>query len=381
MNMDELFDFKFDKYEKCWTVTGYYGSGEDVVLPVSYKGKPVKKIGDEFSPYNKRIKHVTVPEGYTSIGALAFQKCTGLTNIELPESLTSVGALAFDNCTRLTNIKLPKNLISIEAGAFENCKRLKNVELPISLVSIGDWAFKDCTGLTNIKLPKNLTSIGDEAFLDCTGLTEITLDIDNPVFCSVDGAIFDKTMTTLILFHYGKEGIYYVPDEVTAIEYGAFCNCKLTSIYFPKSLLIIEGFEFNGYQLTEINVSEFNPVFCNIDGVLFDKEKQKLMVYPRNKEKTEYAVPDGIKYIDGGAFCGCKRLVNIVLPESLEIIGDGAFEKCEKLKAITLPMSLRYIGKYSFADCPNLETVTLSRKTMIGQKAFWGFEGKLVYRD
>jgi len=240
MKDNDLFDLKFDKTENCWNIMHYYGSNEEVILPGSYKGKPVKKIGDEFSPYNKRIKRITIPEGYTSIGALAFQNCTKLTEIKLPESLTSIGALAFAGCTGLTNIKLPKNLTSIEAGVFENCKRLANIKLPESLTSIGELAFAGCTGLTNIKLPKNLTSIGGEVFLDCTGLTKITVDKNNSAFRSVDGAIFDKTMTTLILAPVGRKGFYSIPEGIQYIGDYAFSGCKrLVNIVLPDSISFI----------------------------------------------------------------------------------------------------------------------------------------------
>jgi len=49
----------------------YRGKDEEVVFPASYEGKPVKTIGDGFASNNKRIKHATIPEGYTSIGDAA----------------------------------------------------------------------------------------------------------------------------------------------------------------------------------------------------------------------------------------------------------------------------------------------------------------------
>jgi len=105
------------------------------------------------------------------------------------------------------------------------------------------------------------------------------------------------------------------------------------------------------------------------------------MEYPKNKDKTDYTVPDGIMGIADSAFYGCKRLINIVFPESLEFILNYAFEKCEGLKTVTLPVNLQYVGERAFKDCLNLETITLSKKTRIGHKAFEGFKGQLVYRD
>ena len=358
MENNDLFDFELNEAEGFWSITGYYGKGEKVVFPAAYEGKPVKKIEDGFSPYYKRIKRVTIPEGYTSIGRRAFLRCTGLREIKLPESLTFIGESAFFDCMGLTEIKFPESLASVEWNVFGGC-----------------------TGLTNVKIPESLTSIGNYVFEGCTELTEISVDENNPVFRSVDGVMFDKAMTTLLCFPEGRKGVYSVPEGIISIKSGAFDNCNLTGISFPQSLLFIEIHWDNCKQLADITVNEHHPNYCSIDGVLFDKECRTLLKYPRNKDKTDYAVPDGIMSIANFAFYGCKRLVNIVFPESLEIIRDYAFWNCEGLKDITLPMSLQYVGEGAFKDCPNLETVTLSKKTRIVYEAFEGFKGRLIYRD
>jgi hypothetical protein len=450
MNIEELFDFDYIESEGYWSVTHYYGRGEEVVLPVSYKDIPVKAIGDWFSPYNKRIKRVTIPEGYTSIGEqafegctmltkinfpetltsigerafnycillseiklpksltsvgvyafsscigltkikfpegltsiwkYAFQNCSGFTDIEFPESITSIEESAFSFCSGLTDIKLPERLASIGVGAFAYCTKLKDIKLPVSLTSIEPSAFNYCTGLTNIKIPENLTSIGSGVFEGCTELAQVNVDENNPVFCSVDGVMFDKTMNTLICFPEGKKGVYSIPEGIISIGSGVFNNCKLTGISFPQSLFSFWISWFTCEQLTDITVNEHHLNYFSIDGVLFDKKKSELIKYPKNKDKTDYTVPDGIISISSRAFENCKHMVNIVLPENLEIIKSYAFNGCEGLKAITLPVNLQYVGECVFINCPNLETVTLSRKTRIVYGAFEGFKGKLIYRD
>jgi len=360
MNIEDLFEFKFDKRKKSWSVTGYCGKNKDVVFPAAHKGKPVKAIGVCFSENNKKIKRITIPEGYTSIGDAAFENCTELMKIKLPESLISIGDTAFYRCTGL-----------------------KNIELPKSLTSIGELAFYGCTGLTVIKLPESLTSIGRNVFYDCTGITNIIVDENNSAFRSVDGVLFDKAMTTLLLFPEGKKGKYSVPDGIIKIGADAFIGCReLTGIFFPQSLLYIESYDFNNEQLTDITVSELNTEYSSIDGVLFNKKMTELMEYPRNRDKTYYTIPDGIKHIKKNAFYGCKRLVNLVLPESLEIIGD--FEFAESVEDDDYPEILAFLKAVKegvFEKCTNLKTVTLSRKTKIGYKAFERFKGKLVYRN
>jgi hypothetical protein len=173
----------------------------------------------------------------------------------------------------------------------------------------------------------------------------------------------------------------WAPLNLKAFDgFGDSTDIELTFRKEDKPRIVNDN-GFNCEQLTEITVSALNTHFYSSDGVVFDKEEKCLIEYPRNKDKTDYAVPDGILYIDNEAFSGCKRLVNITLPESIRVICDYAFLGCEGLKAITLPMNLLYVGERAFEDCPNLETVTLSRKTKIGHRAFEGFKGRLVYRD
>jgi hypothetical protein len=221
-------------------------------------------------------------------------------------------------------------------------------------------------------------------FEGCIGLTEITVDKDNLVFCSFDGALFDKAMTTLILDPMGKKGVYSIPDGITGIKFDAFGNnYKLTGIYFPKSLLYVDLYLLNqiSKQLTDITVSESNPVYCSIDGVLFDKDKSELILYPKNKRKTNYTIPDGIQCIDDLAFYGCKHLVNIVLPESVKFIGDGAFAECKRLKTVTLSKKLRYAIEYVIRGRTGIQTILQSRFLQVKHDAFEGFEGQFIYRD
>ncbi|GBU28092.1 hypothetical protein R84B8_01650 [Treponema sp. R8-4-B8] len=378
MENDDLFNYELNKTEDYWIVTDYNGEDGEVVLPQYYKGKPVKAIGEDFP---RDIKSVIIPEGYISIGEWAFSFCKKLTKIKFPKSLTSIGDHAFNDCTSIEEIIFSEGLISIGSSAFDGCKRLRKIIFPESLTFIEFWAFKECKKITSVKIPKNLTNIDYFTFVDCTGLTEINVDKNNPIYCSLDGVLFDKAMTTLLFFPPGKNGSYSVPEGIISISSSAFHNYKLTGITFPQSVLSINSRGLNGKKLTSITVNKLNPRFCSIDGVLFDKKINSLLLYPRNKNKTDYIVPNGIEYIDKSSFYKCKHLVNITFPDSLELIDENAFAECEELKTVTLPMNLKYIGEEAFADCQKLETITLSRKTKIGYRAFEGFTGQFVYLD
>lgn len=123
----------------------------------------VTVIGDMAFTNCKDITEVIIPEGVTSIEIDAFSY-SGLTEITIPESVTSIEALAFYYCNSLTKIKIPFGVKSIEPLTFFGCSNLTDVTIPESVTSIDDYAFAWCDAFTEITIPKSVTSIGDMAF-------------------------------------------------------------------------------------------------------------------------------------------------------------------------------------------------------------------------
>lgn len=123
----------------------------------------VTVIGDMAFNNCNDLTEVIIPESVTSIGQMAFDFCTGLTEIRIPGSVTNIGGLAFDFCTGLTKITI-EGATSIETSAFFRCSALTEVTIPESVTSIGYNAFAWCDALTDITIPKGVTSIGNRAF-------------------------------------------------------------------------------------------------------------------------------------------------------------------------------------------------------------------------
>lgn len=149
--------------------------------------------------------------------------------------------------------------------------------------------------------------------------------------------------------------------SVVSINNESFSYCtQITSITIPSSVIWISSDGFNGCSsLTAINVENANAVFSSDNGVVFNKDKTKLKIYPPGKTDKSYSIPSSVTSIGSSAFHGCSTLTSISLPLSLISIGESAFYGCEGLSSIDLPSTLRSISAAAFERCTNVTTITI----------------------
>jgi len=261
-------DFTYITNNGTITITGYIGSGGNVVIPGTINGYLVTSI-DTGAFYNiTTITNVTIPNSVTSIGLEAFFTCSSLKSVTIPDSVASIGDDAFGGCSGLTSVTLGNSVTSIGNGAFDYCLGLTSVTIPNSVTSIGNAAFDYCSGLTSVTIPNSVTSIGDAPFGGCSSLTNIAVDAANPNYASVAGVLFNKSLTLLIQYPGGLAGSYAVPNSVSSIAGSAFFNCSsLTSVTIPNSVTSI-GFGAFEYCSGLASVTVGNSV-TNIGNYVF----------------------------------------------------------------------------------------------------------------
>ena len=112
------------------TIAGYSGNARDLVIPNAIGGLPVVDIASKAFGYQQGLVTVTIPNGVTNIGDLAFTTCYALTNVSIPGSVLHIGDSAFADCVNLVSLTVPTSVVSIGDRAFAGCIGLTNVTIP-----------------------------------------------------------------------------------------------------------------------------------------------------------------------------------------------------------------------------------------------------------
>jgi len=246
---------------KSLEVIGYTGVKQNVDIPSQLHGIPVAGIGK--AAFQKReIIKVSIPVSLTTIGDRAFAE-NMLTNVNVGGSVATIGADAFAN-NMLVKVSIGNSVTGIGDRAFSG-NQLTGVVIPGSVITIGDMAFSD-NKIASINIPKSVTSIGVEAFAG-NPITSLSLASGNAAFTANDFCLFNKDGNQLV-FYYGEEKNYTIPEGVTIIGAGAFSTRQLTGIVIPNSVTTIEPKAFFDNELTAVKIPE--KVTTIGDGAFFD---------------------------------------------------------------------------------------------------------------
>ena len=141
--------------------------------------------------------------------------------------------------------------------------------------------------------------------------------------------------------------------------------------------------ELKFWQTAAFTVDPASTALSAEGGVLFNKDKTRLIKYPKMKTGTSYTVPGSVKTIGTYAFhevgslttlnlpegkalttiedygvSYCTLLANVNIPSTLRNLGTGFLFK-SKITSAVIPEGVEYLGYASLAWCPNLTHVEL----------------------
>ena len=336
-------------------IIGYYGADAEIVLD-KVDGYKVASIGSDVFKDNETLHAIQLPETLTGIYQRAFAGTAGLETLTVPAGVKIIDTEAFKGS-------------GISAIVFAGESQLE---------TLGSYAFAQTSNLKTIAVPDSVSRIRDHVFYR-SGVQEA-------VFGS------DSGLTEIGRYAFSGSGIHsiVIPAGVKKVDYYAFADTEqlqnvdiknvsdmqimgnafygsgLDSILLPEGVAYLGEFCFTDCKnLTGISVAEGNRNYASSDGVLFNKEKTRLITCPAGKTGA-YTVPDTVLSFMSGAFEGCS-LNEIHMSESckLQTLGYRTFYDCDSLEVIDIPDSILSIDNYAFGDCDNLQKVNISASSQL----------------
>lgn len=278
-------------------------------------------------PPGKNSEEYTVPESVKTIGTNAFRNCNNLIYVKIPESVSVIKSFAFAESGGLKEITIPDGVKTIGNSAFNWCRSLESVQIGSGIENIGEYAFFSCGKLKTININGSVKNIGALAFDQTAFYADKNNREDDVLYIGGFLIYAGQDMPSQYTVREGTRGI------ADSSIYGV---SKLTSLTIPKSVQYIEpGAIQECVNLAEINVDKDNEVYSSDEhGVLFNKDKTKLIMYPEGNKSQEYVIPDTVTSIGTDAFASCESLASVTIPESVISIAKGAFDQCNKLENV-----------------------------------------------
>lgn len=260
------------------------------------------------------------------------------------------------------------SVVRIGSQAFADQVQVTRVVLPDSVVEIDEQAFAYCTGLTNLWIGRGAVRIGIWAFRGCHRLANVSVDEQNPAFSSLDGVLYDKHQTALLLYPAARKSeAFAIPAQVERIGDEAFFrSANLKSVALPINLVHIGDSAFARSGLTRLNlpfaVAHLGEgAFSDCAALVSVTMTNGLSaIGKRAFERSglvRVEIPEGVETIGDWAFYGCDHLKEFVVPDGLVRIGHRAFLGCTALTDVKMPASLSHVGDLAFAGCSSLSAV------------------------
>ena len=334
-----------------------------------------------WNKYRTEIVNVIVNEGVTTVGNFAFMPILDyssvLKSVSLPETLVSIGDVAFNCCTALTDISIPLGVTSIGTSAFHTCTSLRNVFYPGSEAQWNAIAIENGNDdLLNANLHFNVTDWGycgaegngtnliwvldNEGTLTVSGTGAMDTYFLFPVYdpapwrynyspmytdYTIRKAVIEAGVTTISDYAFLKcGGLKHVvlPDSLTQVSPIAFLGCGNMYILYAGSEeewnQITNGSFQNADADIHFNVTDWGFCGANGDGTnliwVFDKTnlltfsgegaimdtEPQILIGPNGTNAVGLALAPWAEYLSGP-----PASVTILLEEGVTRIGKNAF--------------------------------------------------------
>jgi len=318
------------------------GQIQHLVIPSTYNGMSVVKIGEEAFKQKNNLLSVVIPDSVTSIGSNAFTGCENLVSVVISDNVTEIGGFAFNGCTSLTSVSLPYLSTGMGEGVFNGCRithltftsgtnikgdyfgaietithltignginsttiagdgfaassfghvswaNLTSITLTEGLTSIGYYAFEKCKNIESIVVPDTITNLGNNAFSYCTSLTSVSL-----------------------------------PYLSTGMGEGVFTGCPITHLTYTS------GTDINGSFFSGFTTITHLTIGADATSIAANAFKDWTGLTTVNISSSDLT-------IDNNAFQGCTSVTSITIAQGVTIAGENVFSGWTDQQTINVP--------------------------------------------
>lgn len=304
------------------TIIGYTGTDTLVTTPTTIDGYTVIAIGTKAFAGINTVETLIISEGVVTIADESIMSCPKLKEIRFPATFKpSAGStdgtrtgLSFvpEYCPKLETVTVAAGnpYLTVHQGDLYNkdmttllfhptASTATTLEIPSGVTNIASTACKDSLSLEKVVIPDTVTYVGYWAFAGCTNLTEIKVSAN----CQI-------------------------------IDQYAFHQTAITELNLPATLTEFNLNDLSLPNLTVFVVAENNSVFSSENGVLYNADKTKLLLFPMKKE-GDFTVPESVLTIEAAAFHEEGVLSSVTIPYQVLGIGKDNFNKDCQIKGYT----------------------------------------------
>jgi hypothetical protein len=362
------------------------------------------------------LERVVIDEGVDTIGMYAFAYCSNLKSVYLPSTLKQIERLAFQSDTGIEQItfagstppavgnnafygvgyEVDEPLVYVPGNAVSNYESLNwqssyfNPDVnPISAIASGNDFIVDSLKFTviddNLKVmvsditSNNLVDPGIPPKVSYLGNLCTVTKLKDHSFDQIHKMVRAEVPFTVELIDsycfYNCSALekLILREGVKTIGGYAFSHINaLPDVTIPASVDSVSGNAFTyDRSLSAINVNSANTKYTSVDGILFSKDKKRLVAYA-DGHGDEYIVPDGTQVIGRESFRGAEALTAVVLPGTLRQIEGTSFFDCTSLEEMEVPHGVTFIGNSAFGGCTAMTSADLpATLTSLGYNAFY----------
>ena len=392
----------------------------NLVIPgvVSYNGNKYKVGVINYDAFKgqSNIMRVYIRYNVTRIAQSAFENCANLSTVYMPSSLTNVGYRAFGGCVTLRTVfyanptpsstsvvpgSFPWNsgmtlyVSKVHPNSVENARKVTAFDYFQTIRKNGracDFTFSDHGYFCVTKAPASDGSTRGEMSL--VGI-QANNNLSNAWSGTYNDGIFDFDVVAIAdSACLGDTGIKNVNltgySKLRRIGESAFNGCTaLSSVTLGQSVLEINDYAFKNCSalttfnvtnnvsdfapeavdgcsnLATITVSSLNTHYCDVNGILYSKDKTVLKRCPPGYRTTIFnhsAFPSTLKRVDVYAFQTCEKVEKIYFPYGVKDIFNP-FQGCKSLTTLQFPSTVTNFNYIPWGDLSKLTTVYLNNQT------------------